>query len=49
MISVPQVFYQIVGAYAEIIQGLEFDRIAGIPYSSLPTATGLALRMDTIR
>ncbi len=46
MISVPQVFYQIVGAYAEILQGLEFDRIAGIPYGSLPTATGLALRME---
>jgi len=46
MISVPQVFYQIVGAYAQILQGLEFDRIAGIPYGSLPTATGLALRME---
>ena len=46
MISVPQIFYQIVGAYAEILQQLEFDRIAGIPYGSLPTATGLALRME---
>lgn len=46
MISVPQIFYKIVGAYAEILQGLEFDRIAGIPYGSLPTATGLALRME---
>ena len=25
---------------------MEFDRIAGIPYGSLPTATGLALRLE---
>ncbi|MEA5523319.1 bifunctional orotidine-5'-phosphate decarboxylase/orotate phosphoribosyltransferase [Limnoraphis robusta] len=46
IISIPQVFHQIVSAYAEILEGLEFDRIAGIPYGSLPTATGLALRME---
>ena len=31
--------------YAELLQGLEFDRIAGIPYGSLPTATGLSLQL----
>ncbi|MGL5081926.1 MAG: bifunctional orotidine-5'-phosphate decarboxylase/orotate phosphoribosyltransferase [Microcoleaceae cyanobacterium] len=46
IISIPQVFHQIVSAYAEILQGLTFDRIAGIPYGSLPTATGLALRLE---
>lgn len=46
IISNPQIFHQILTAYAEILQGLTFDRIAGIPYGSLPTATGLALRLN---
>lgn len=46
IISIPQIFHQIVSAYADILKELEFDRIAGIPYGSLPTATGLALRME---
>jgi len=46
IISNPQVFSQVIKAYAEIVQTLKFDRIAGIPYGSLPTATGLALRLN---
>ncbi|MGB2926481.1 MAG: orotate phosphoribosyltransferase, partial [Limnothrix sp.] len=46
IISNPQVFAQVIKAYAEIVQTLQFDRIAGIPYGSLPTATGLALRLN---
>ncbi len=46
IISIPQIFHKIVSAYAEILKDLEFDRIAGIPYGSLPTATGLSLRME---
>lgn len=46
IISNPQIFEQILHAYAEILQNLDFDRIAGIPYGSLPTATGLALRLN---
>lgn len=46
IISMPQIFHQIVSAYADILKDLKFDRIAGIPYGSLPTATGLALRME---
>ncbi len=46
IISIPQIFHQIVSAYADILKDLKFDRIAGIPYGSLPTATGLALRME---
>lgn len=46
IISIPQIFHQIVSAYADILTNLKFDRIAGIPYGSLPTATGLALRME---
>jgi uridine monophosphate synthetase len=46
IISNPQVFNQVLIAYEQILQNLSFDRIAGIPYGSLPTATGLALRLQ---
>jgi uridine monophosphate synthetase len=46
IISNPRLFQQIVQVYAEVLQGLSFDRIAGIPYGSLPTATGLALHLN---
>ncbi|MBW4674930.1 MAG: bifunctional orotidine-5'-phosphate decarboxylase/orotate phosphoribosyltransferase [Desmonostoc geniculatum HA4340-LM1] len=46
IISNPQVFNQVLTAYEEILKNLNFDRLAGIPYGSLPTATGLALRLN---
>ncbi|MBD2177940.1 bifunctional orotidine-5'-phosphate decarboxylase/orotate phosphoribosyltransferase [Pseudanabaena sp. FACHB-1998] len=46
IISNPQVFDAVINTYAEILQNLKFDRIAGIPYGSLPTASGLALRLN---
>ncbi|MFM8277524.1 MAG: bifunctional orotidine-5'-phosphate decarboxylase/orotate phosphoribosyltransferase [Cyanobium sp.] len=45
IISDPNLFHRVLHAYAEKLQGLEFDRIAGIPYGSLPTATGLSLQL----
>ena len=45
IISNPQLFNQVIKAYAEILETLTFDRIAGIPYGALPTATGLALEL----
>lgn len=46
IISNPQVFSLILTAYADILKNLQFDRIAGIPYGSLPTATGLSMRLS---
>ncbi len=46
IISDPQLFHQVLTAYAIEIQPLKFDRIAGIPYGSLPTATGLSLKLN---
>ena len=46
IISNPQIFHQVLSAYADILKDLTFDRIAGIPYGSLPTATGLSLRLN---
>jgi len=45
IISTPPLFQQVLHAYAEILETLHFDRIAGIPYGSLPTATGLSLML----
>ncbi|MEM8778348.1 MAG: bifunctional orotidine-5'-phosphate decarboxylase/orotate phosphoribosyltransferase [Cyanobacteria bacterium P01_G01_bin.49] len=45
IISKPQLFHQVLTAYANVLQPLNFDRIAGIPYGSLPTATGLSLML----
>jgi uridine monophosphate synthetase len=46
IISNPQIFNQVLNAYAEILQNLTFERIAGLPYGALPTATGLALNLN---
>jgi uridine monophosphate synthetase len=45
IISDPNLFHRVLHAYGERMQGLLFDRIAGIPYGSLPTATGLSLQL----
>ncbi|MEB3201418.1 MAG: bifunctional orotidine-5'-phosphate decarboxylase/orotate phosphoribosyltransferase [Synechococcus sp.] len=45
IISDPNLFHRVLHAYASQLQGLDFDRIAGIPYGSLPTATGLSLQL----
>lgn len=46
IISNPQIFDAVISAYAEVLKTLTFDRVAGIPYGSLPTATGLSLRLN---
>ena len=46
IISNPHIFNQVLDAYSDIVRQLEFDRIAGIPYGALPTATGLALNLQ---
>ncbi|KRO90703.1 MAG: bifunctional orotidine 5'-phosphate decarboxylase/orotate phosphoribosyltransferase, partial [cyanobacterium BACL30 MAG-120619-bin27] len=45
IISDPNLFHRVLHAYAGKLKGLKFDRIAGIPYGSLPTATGLSLQL----
>ena len=46
IISNPHIFNQVLDAYGDVVQQLKFDRIAGIPYGALPTATGLALNLQ---
>ena len=45
IISNPNLFHRVLHAYAGELEALDFDRIAGIPYGSLPTATGLSLQL----
>jgi uridine monophosphate synthetase len=45
IISDPNLFHRVLHAYAQPLARIQFDRIAGIPYGSLPTATGLSLQM----
>jgi len=45
IISDPNLFHRVLHSYAELLSDLDFDRIAGIPYGSLPTATGLSLQL----
>ena len=45
IISDPALFRRVLTCYADVLQPLQFDRIAGIPYGSLPTATGLSLQL----
>ena len=45
IISDPNLFHRVLHAYEGQLEGLMFDRIAGIPYGSLPTATGLSLQL----
>ena len=46
IISNPQLFDRVLKAYGDIVANLDFDRLAGIPYGALPTATGLALNLQ---
>ena len=45
IISDPNLFHRVLHAYCGLLEQLSFDRIAGIPYGSLPTATGLSLQL----
>jgi len=45
IISDPALFHRVLDCYAAVLRRLSFDRVAGIPYGSLPTATGLSLQL----
>jgi uridine monophosphate synthetase len=46
LVTHPRILKRVARAYAETLRGLQFDRIAGIPYAALPIATVVALEMD---
>jgi len=42
--SYPEVLNRVAAAYAEVLRGLQYDRIAAIPYAALPIGTAVALQ-----
>lgn len=45
VVSYPELFERVVGAYSEVVAGLAFDRLAAVPYAALPAAAALALQL----
>src|SRR5262245_24053404 len=43
IITYPKLLEQIGAAYLPLLQGLKFDRIAGLPYAAIPIATAISL------
>jgi uridine monophosphate synthetase len=43
VISVPGLLREIGQAYLPLLQGLQFDRLAGLPYAAIPIATAISL------
>ena len=46
LITYPQILRRAAQAYATLLQGLHFDRIAGLPYAGLPIATAISLEAN---
>ena len=43
LVAFPELLKQAATAYAEIIQGLEFDQLAALPYAAMPIGTAISL------
>lgn len=46
LVSYPAILKRVAQAYAQVLRGLEYDRIAGIPYAALPIATAASLELS---
>ena len=46
LITHPVILRRAAQAYARVLSGLVFDRIAGLPYAALPIGTAIALEMN---
>jgi uridine monophosphate synthetase len=46
LVSHPTILQHVAKAYAQKLNELNFDRLAGIPYAALPIATAIALEMN---
>lgn len=45
VMSAPALFRRVVAAYADMARGLQYDRLAAVPYAALPATAGLALQL----
>lgn len=46
LIAHPAILRRAAQAYAQVLNGLSFDRLAGLPYAALPIGTAIALEMN---
>lgn len=46
LIAYPQILKRAAQAYVELLRGLQFDRIAGLPYAGLPISTAISVAAD---
>lgn len=46
LVSHPAILKRVGQAYAHVLRGLEYDRLAGIPYAALPIATAVAMELN---
>ena len=45
VVSYPNLFKMVAYAYSQIVKGLTFDRVAGVPYAALPTAAVVSWKL----
>jgi uridine monophosphate synthetase len=45
-ISHPKVMKKVIKLYAQTLQGLQYDRLAGVAYAALPIAGGISLELE---
>lgn len=45
-ISYPEVMKKVAGIYAQMLEGLEYDRLAGVAYAALPIAGAVSLEIN---
>ena len=45
-ISYPKLMRKVAKLYAELLKGLEYDRLAGVAYAALPIAGAISLEME---
>ena len=46
LVSQPRVLWRVARAYAGLLEGLDFERLAAIPYAALPIGTAVALLLN---
>ncbi len=44
LVSYPQLLAQVATAYLPVLEKLEFDRLAGLPYAAIPIVTAISLQ-----
>jgi uridine monophosphate synthetase len=44
LVTFPRLLEQVAGAYLPVLEKLEFDRLAGLPYAAIPIVTAISLQ-----